>query len=515
MPRRSRPAASGRVRAAAACALAAAALAGGGLGGARAERVECKVRIDPSPEQDGTGCQRATWDVQGRTMGFHACPNKRGMEDVQKRLAAGEKNPLPTGDDRVLQGWSPEDSGPPQWSAVTFDDRGGVTGGIVRDAKRTLLQVERTKGGQMVCELNPEDLKLPGVDIAVKPGPKGEIDHTHGDGQPHDHGDDEWIEKAVNGRKLAKAYDECPKWSTLAVHLIVELDREFVDLNGGLLPARAAAADIMNLAAANYESQIGVEFKLEYYVKRCKGLVCAPGHQYTNTNANALLDEFRARWESGSLASKRRGAVHLLTGKNIDGSVIGIAYVDVMCDSITGDAWNGEYEYGISQATQSSLGCNVGLVMHELGHNAGSGHVSGAVMNPWLTCSNTFHPLAIGQIEDHMDGHVPNDGRTDGCWCEKMFYWPGGWPWWWKFPWVYWGPFMPADLPPKELPPKELPPKELPPKDLPPKDLPPKDLLPEEPLPEEPMPKKPIDRVPIDPRGPRPTIPPPRGRGRT
>merc|ERR1719321_1694425 len=75
-----------------------------------------------------------------------------------------------------------------------------------------------------------------------------------------------------------------------------------------------------------------------------------------------------------------------------------------------------------------------------------------------------------------MDGHVPNDGRTDGCWCEKMFYWPGGWPWWWKFPWVYWGPFMPAELPPKELPPKELPPK---------------DLLPEEPLPEEPLPKEP------------------------
>merc|ERR1719321_346783 len=105
-----------------------------------------------------------------------------------------------------------------------------------------------------------------------------------------------------------------------------------------------------------------------------------------------------------------------------------------------------------------------------------------------------------------MDGHVPNDGRTDGCWCEKMFYWPGGWPWWWKFPWVYWGPFMPAELPPKELPPKELPPKELPPKELPPKDL-----LPEEPLPEEPMPKEPI--VKIDPRGTRPTIPPPPGEG--
>merc|ERR1719359_1856765 len=113
-----------------------------------------------------------------------------------------------------------------------------------------------------------------------------------------------------------------------------------------------------------------------------------------------------------------------------------------------------------------------------------------------------------------MDGHVPNDGRMDGCWGEKMFYWPGGWPWWWKFPWVYWGPFKPADLPPKELPPKELPPKDLPPKDLPPKEPLPEEPLPKEPLPEEPLPKEPI--VPIDPRGPRPTTPPPgEGAGRS
>merc|ERR1719236_234555 len=180
-----------------------------------------------------------------------------------------------------------------------------------------------------------------------------------------------------------------------------------------------------------------------------------------------------------------------------------------MCESTPADAWNGKYEYGISQATQSSLGCNVGLVMHELGHNAGSGHVSGAVMNPWLTCSNTFHPLAIGQIEDHMDGHVPNDGRTDGCWCEKMFNF-GNRPWWWKFPWVYWGPFKPADLPELDFPPVyELPPNELPPKEIPWLDVP--EVLPEEPLPEEPLPEEPI--VPIDPRGPRPTIPPPQGKG--
>merc|ERR1719172_76705 len=140
-------------------------------------------------------------------------------------------------------------------------------------------------------------------------------------------------------------------------------------------------------------------------------------------------------------------------------------------------------------------------------------------MNPWLTCSNTFHPLAIGQIEDHMNGHVPNDGRTDGCWCEKMFYWPGGWPWWWKFPWAYWGPFKPADLPELDLPPVyELPPNELPPKEIPGLDVKP---VPEEPLPkdpqiyQDPLPEK-EPNVPIDPRGPRPTIPPPgEGAGRS
>merc|ERR1719335_211281 len=190
-------------------------------------------------------------------------------------------------------------------------------------------------------------------------------------------------------------------------------------------------------------------------------------------------------------------------GKNIDGGVIGTAYMDVMCESTPGDAWNGKYEYGISKATQPSLGCNVGLVMSELGHNAGSNH--------FLGCSTTFPPSAIGQIEDHMDGHVPNDGRTDGCWCEKMFYWPGGWPWWWKFPWVYWGPFKPADPPELDFPDVyELPPNELPPKEIPGLDVKP---LPEEPqLEKDPLPEK-EPNVPIDPRGPRPTIPPPQGKG--
>merc|ERR1719335_757165 len=146
-------------------------------------------------------------------------------------------------------------------------------------------------------------------------------------------------------------------------------------------------------------------------------------------------------------------------------------------------------------------------------HNAGSGHVEGPdkVMNPSLTCSNTFSLRAIWQIEDHMNGHVPNDGRLDGCWCEKMLNF-GNRPWWWKFPWVYWGPFKPADLPELDFPDVyELPPNELPPKEIPGLDVKP---LPEEPLPKDPLLEK-DPNVPIDPRGPRTTapIPPPKRKG--
>ena len=243
------------------------------------------------------------------------------------------------------------------------------------------------------------------------------------------------------------------------MEVIVELDREFVQTNGGLANAYPAAANIMNLVAANYQSQIGIEMKFKYYAAKTSD---GPGWLYTNSDAYALLEEFRNRWETGALAAERRGIVHLLTAKNINSSIIGIAYVDVACDSIAGDAWNGEYEYGISQVTQASLGCNVGLVMHEIGHNAGSNHVSGAVMNPWLTCSNTFSASAISQIENHMNNHVPGDGKADGCWCERFFI-IRELPWWWKYPWKWFGPFM--EVPENPLPqpgPKEPFPEEKP-----------------------------------------------------
>ena len=163
-------------------ALAAAAVACAGLSGALAQKmpnaVECDVRIVPGPDSDESGCHLTEWSLpDGRGMAFHACPNRAGMEGVQKRLAAGEdkRTVLPDGNDRVLMGWSVEDeSGDPWWAAVTFDERGNVNGGLLRDTKRTLFQVESSRSGQLLCVPNPDEIKLPGIDIHVEPG-KGSL----------------------------------------------------------------------------------------------------------------------------------------------------------------------------------------------------------------------------------------------------------------------------------------------------------------------------------------------------
>merc|ERR1719146_537774 len=276
---------------------------------------------------------------------------------------------------------------------------------MLRDTKRTLFQVESSRSGQLLCVPNPDEIKLPGIDVHVEPGKDATQQRPHDhDGPDHFHDDDdgEWIEKAHHGRKLAKAYPTCPRWSTLAMEVIVELDREYVDFHGNALVALFNAANTMKIVAANYVSQIGIEMKLSYHIESNSD--GSWGWQYANTYPLALLQEFRNRWETTtSLKNKRRGIVHLLTDKDLDGSVIGIAYVDVACDSIAGDKYNGEYEYGISQ------------------------------------------------IENHMNNHVPNDGTPDGCWFERFLI-IRELPWWVRYPWKWFGPFVPKDVPEVLLP---------------------------------------------------------------
>ncbi|MHC4113218.1 MAG: M12 family metallo-peptidase, partial [Planctomycetota bacterium] len=87
---------------------------------------------------------------------------------------------------------------------------------------------------------------------------------------------------------------------------------------------------------------------------------------YSGTAAGDVLGEFRSEWNSNQTHITRDTA-HLMTGKNLDGNIIGVAWVTVIC--------NTSWAYGISQSRYTSNFSNrVALTAHEVGHNWSAGH---------------------------------------------------------------------------------------------------------------------------------------------
>ena len=100
-------------------------------------------------------------------------------------------------------------------------------------------------------------------------------------------------------------------------------------------------------------------------------LKTGPGYLYPSTDVSDLLSEFTADWLKSNYYGYEYGTkadfYHLFTGRDLDGSALGLAYVDDVCDT------NGAF--GLSETTfTSDLSDRNWLTSHELGHNFGSGH---------------------------------------------------------------------------------------------------------------------------------------------
>jgi hypothetical protein len=110
------------------------------------------------------------------------------------------------------------------------------------------------------------------------------------------------------------------------------------------------------------------------------------GDPYTSTAPSTMLDEFRNYW-SGSFGSMDFDLAHMWTGKDMDGSTIGIAYVGVTCNARS-------YSYGVSQRFASAPGKYI-LTAHEIGHNFGASHTETSSI-PQPDCTNTIMNSAVG-----------------------------------------------------------------------------------------------------------------------
>ncbi|TVQ32268.1 MAG: hypothetical protein EA376_06365 [Phycisphaeraceae bacterium] len=144
-----------------------------------------------------------------------------------------------------------------------------------------------------------------------------------------------------------------------------EADFPFFQLNGNSVESTIADIEFVqaNVNVA-YERDMGITFIIPAIIVR----TTEADDPYSSTDAGTLLSQFRSHWLN-NFSGLNRDIAHLMTGRSLNGSTIGVAWVGAVC---------GNFGFGLSQS-RFSLNTNsrMALTAHEIGHNFNAGHCSG------------------------------------------------------------------------------------------------------------------------------------------
>jgi hypothetical protein len=149
----------------------------------------------------------------------------------------------------------------------------------------------------------------------------------------------------------------------------------------------------LNVVDGIFTEQVGV-----LLVPSETRLVPANADPFTSTQSDVLLGQL-ATYRKNTPAAQAAGLAHLMTGKDLDENVLGVAYVNVLCDP----------EAGVS-LSDSEVGefFNALVMAHEIGHNFGARHdgVPGVcestpqsfLMAPGLNGSSQFSQCSLATM---------------------------------------------------------------------------------------------------------------------
>jgi hypothetical protein len=163
----------------------------------------------------------------------------------------------------------------------------------------------------------------------------------------------------------------------------------------------AHIAGIVNAAEVLFDKSLGIRFEI---VKQ---------HVYADVGALSIPETDPARLLKAFATSSENAAVmgvsvasfdqdvdvkHLFTGKDLDGTTIGIAYTGAVCNQP-------RYAYSLTQVTTG--GGAPYYFAHEVGHNLGARHDtagfgSTSVMSPTIMVGSSFSQVSIDQINQHL-----------------------------------------------------------------------------------------------------------------
>jgi hypothetical protein len=213
--------------------------------------------------------------------------------------------------------------------------------------------------------------------------------HTHEAHHSHDHSD-------VVKPMMAHA-EGAPGQLARVLTISTDADQEWYQRYGE--QSNAVIAGIINSAEALFHRELGLRFRI------VQQHVYADASPYNTTNSSTLLSLFAMNPENASNLGVTPASFHddvdlkhLFTGKDLDGSVIGIAYIGAVCALPS-------LSYGITQSYMDIV--NPAIFAHELGHNFGAMHDPSSregLMYPAISIppAQRFSPVSLAEMNRHF-----------------------------------------------------------------------------------------------------------------
>lgn len=220
------------------------------------------------------------------------------------------------------------------------------------------------------------------------------------------------------------------------VELATETDGEYVAALGGAAAANNEILGIMNMVEGVYQQQNELTFTIVFQHTWASASadpyrLTAPGGCYNNTvcggpppgglDQKGILNEFMEYWNanfppgSPSAGNPRRDLAHMWTGKDVDGTTIGLAWIGVVCRTPT-------YSYGFSQRISTAPVKHI-VTAHEIGHNFNADHSDGqagcanTIMSGSSSPNSTlqFCPFSVNQIKAHVNANATCLSAATSC----------------------------------------------------------------------------------------------------
>ena len=192
--------------------------------------------------------------------------------------------------------------------------------------------------------------------------------------------------------------------------LSLDADFEFFSNFGSASATLAQLELIVNIVNDQYESEVGIRHTISEAVVRTTA-----NDPYTASGASDLLTELQVFYIAGAGNGTTTGDLtHLFTGRNLDGSTVGIAYLSVVC--------NRTFGFGLSQRLPQ-LSRMTDVVAHELGHNWAQNHCDcpSHTMNAFVTGANDFNDaitvpnlIAFRNTRNCLDSIGPTGSGASG-----------------------------------------------------------------------------------------------------